>query len=63
MKYQYLAYRGLFGFTLNEKVNKKLRKADNLICLYNDKINTFETEEENIFFADNINKRIELLLK
>lgn len=63
-KYRLRGYKGYYGVDFyNEEHNKKLRQADILIDVYNTKINTFNTEEENNKFAEEINEDIEKILK
>ena len=62
-KYRLRGYRGYFGIDFdNSEHDKKLRQADILVDVYNSKINTFDTEEENDKFAEEINKDIEKII-
>lgn len=64
MNYRKVGYRGYFGVDFyNPEHTKKLQQANVFIDLWNKKINTFETEEENNAFVKEINKAIDEILK
>lgn len=63
-KYRLLGCRGYYGIDFyNKENNKKAEKANRIIDLYNSKINTFETKEENDNFAKEIRKKIRKIFR
>ncbi len=54
--------RGYYGLSLNTDYNKKIVDVNLLIDEYNEKINTFETFEDQIQFNKKINKEINELM-
>ena len=63
MDYRYLGLKGYYGFTFSDEQNKKIVKANNLIDIYNSKINTFKTEKSNNRFHYQMMKKIDKILK